>query len=78
MLKEKKKKKKGEKENEKRRKKIKIKMRNDIFMYSIFLYLVLISTFESYLFGVFIIEDLCEVFTRVFIHWVTFSIHLEC
>ena len=76
MPKEKKKKRKEKKKKEEI--KIKIKMRNYIFLYSIFLYLVLISTFESYLFGVFIIEDLCEVFMRVFIHWVTFSIHLEC
>ena len=57
---------------------------SDVFVYSFFLYRMLISTFECYLLGVFIIGDLCEIFffffffVRVFTPWVTFVIYFEC
>ena len=56
--------KKGEKRKRKKRKK---KRCSYVFVYIFFPYQVLISTFESYLLGIFIIVDICDIFTRVFI-----------
>ena len=36
-----------------------------------------ISTFKSYLLGVFIIGDLCEISMRVFILWVVLIMYFE-
>ena len=58
-IKEKKEERKKEKDKEEKKKKNnKNKRCSDVFMYSFFLYQALIWTFESYLFGTFIFEDL--------------------
>ena len=50
----------------------------NIFMYTIFLHWVLISTLEGRLLGVFFIGDICEIFIGVFIPLVVLVMYTEC
>ena len=59
-------------------KKIKKKKRNDMFVYGILFHWALMSPFEVYLLGIFVIEDSCEIFIWVFAPWAILVMHLEC
>ena len=59
-------------------KKEKEKKLNDMFVYGILLHWALISPFEVYLLGIFVVVGSCEIFIRVFTPRATLFMHLEC
>ena len=61
----------------KKKQKKREKKRNDMFVYSILLHWTLISPFEVYLLGIFVIVGSCEIFIWVFTPWAILVMHLE-